>query len=235
MEFRQGVILPSHCLRDGWSVVKDRYLLFVAIVVVGLVVGSLAPLGILMGPMVCGIYSCLFARMSGRDPSFRLLFGGLEHFVQSFVATLIQIVPIAAMMVPVNLLLALVFLKRIMVTLPAPYPQMASYLGVWEMAAIILVATVVIFLLSVFFGTFFMFSYPLIVERRLSGWAAVKLSAKASRANFRGAAVLMAATTLVSVVGSLACYVGGLAVTPVTLAAWAVAYREVFPLEDRAT
>jgi hypothetical protein len=39
----------------------------------------------------------------------------------------------------------------------------------------------------------------------------------------------MAATTLVSVAGSLACYVGGLLVTPVTLAAWAVAYRNVFP------
>jgi uncharacterized membrane protein len=182
-----------------------------------------------MGPMVCGIYACLLGRMRGEEVSFRTLFGGFEHFVQSFVATLIQIVPIMAMMVPVNLVLALVFLKRIMARLPEPYPRMAELLGPSEMALVVVAATLVIFLLSVFFGTFFMFSYPLIVDRRLSGWASVKLSAKASRENFAGAALLMAMTTILSVVASLFCYVGGLLVTPVTLAAWAVAYRNVFP------
>ena len=81
-------------------------------------------------------------------------------------------------------------------------------------------------------GTFFMFSYPLIEDRRVSGWASVKLSARASRANFAGAATLMATTTLLSVAGSLLCGVGSLLVTPVTLAAWAVAYRSVFPEPD---
>jgi hypothetical protein len=229
MEYRKAAIRPFESLRAGWLLVKDRYWLFVGIVTVGLVVGSLAPLGLFMGPMVCGIYACLFGRMRGEAVSFRMLFGGFEHFVQSFVATLIQIVPIMAMMVPVNLLLALLFLKRTMARLPAPYPEMAGLLGPREMALVVVAATLFIFLLSVLFGTFFMFSYPLIVDRRLSGWTSVKLSARASRENFAGAAALMAVTTIVSVVGSLFCYVGGFLVTPVTLAAWAVAYRNVFP------
>jgi hypothetical protein len=231
MDYRKAAIRPADCLRGGWEVVKDRYWLFVGIVSVGLVIGSLAPLGLFMGPMVCGIYACLLARMRGAEISFRTLFGGFEHFVQSFVATLIQIVPIMAMMVPVNLLLVLLFLKRLMVRMPQPYPRLAEMLGPSEMALVVVAATLVIFLLSVFFGTFFMFSYPLIVDRRLSGWQSVKLSARASRENFGGAAALMAVTTLVSVVGSLVCYVGGLLVTPVTLAAWAVAYRSVFPAD----
>jgi uncharacterized membrane protein len=230
MDYRKAAIRPAECLREGWRLVRDRYWLLLGIVTVGLVVGSLAPLGLFMGPMVCGIYACLLARMRGNEISFRMLFGGFEHFVQSFVATLIQIVPIMAMMVPVNLLLVLLFLKRLMVRLPRPYPQLAEMLGPWEMALVVAAATLLIFVLSVFFGTFFMFSYPLIVDRRLSGWQSVKLSARASRENFGGAAALMAATTLVSVAGSLACYVGGLLVTPVTLAAWAVAYRNVFPV-----
>jgi uncharacterized membrane protein len=229
MDYHTGVIRPAEDLRAGWRLVRDRYWPFLGIVVVGLVIGSFAPLGLLMGPMVCGIYACLLGRMRGDEPSLAVLFGGLRHFVQSFVATLIQIVPIMAMTVPVNVFLALIFLKRMMVSLPAPYPQLAAAIGPWETAAIVGAATLVIFLLSVFFGTFFMFSYPLIVDRGMTGWSAVKLSARASRDNFAGAALLMAATTIVSVVGSLVCYVGGFLVTPVTLAAWAVAYRNVFP------
>ena len=229
MEFRTGAIRPKECLDEGWALVRDRYGIVLAVTVTGLVLGSFAPLGLLMGPMVCGIYACLLGRMRGEEPSFAVLFGGLQHFVQSFVATLIQIVPIMAMTVPVNLFLALLFLKRVMVNLPRPYPQLAALIGPWEMAAIVAVATLLIFVLSVFFGTFFMFSYPLIVDRRMRGWAAVKLSARASRANFAGAATLMATTTAISVLGSLACYVGGFLVTPITLAAWAVAYRRVFP------
>src|SRR4051794_19466232 len=173
MEYRKAAIRPRESLRACWLLVRDRYWLFFWIVTVGLLVGSLAPLGLFMGPMICGIYVCLLGRMRGDEISMRTLFGGFEHFVQSFVATLIQIVPIMAMMVPVNLLLALVFLKRMFARMPEPYPQLAAMLGPQEMAIVVVAATLVIFLLSVFLGTFFMFSYPLIVDRRISGWASV--------------------------------------------------------------
>jgi uncharacterized membrane protein len=229
MDYRTGVIQPAECLRAGWRLVRDRYWQFLAIVAVGLVIGSLAPLGIFMGPMVCGIYACLFRRMRGEEPSFRALFGGFEHFVQSFVATLVQIVPIMAPAVPVNLLMAMLLLKRVLASLSYPWPQLAAALDTTVIALAVGISTIVIFVLSVVVGTFFMFSYPLIEDRRVSGWASVKLSARASRANFAGAATLMATTTLLSVAGSLLCGVGSLLVTPVTLAAWAVAYRSVFP------
>jgi uncharacterized membrane protein len=231
MDYRTGAIEPAECLRAGWRLVRDRYWRLLGIVAVALVVGSLAPLGLLMGPMVCGIYACLFARARGEEPTFALLFGGFQHFVQSFVATLVQIVPIMAPAVPVNLLMALLFVKRVLAALGPPWPQMAAMLDTTVIALAVGISTAVIFVLSVVFGTFFMFSYPLIEDRRVSGWASVKLSARASRANFAGAAALMAATTVLSLLGSLACGVGSLLVTPVTLAAWAVAYRRVFPEE----
>lgn len=208
---------------------RGRYWLLVAVIAVGLVIGSLAPLGLFIGPMVCGIYANLFNKARGGEVSFRVLFGGFQHFVQSFVATLVQIVPIVAMAIPVNLLLALVFIKRVMASAGPPWPQLAAMIGPWEMALVVGISTLVLFLLSVFFGTFFMFSYPLIVDRGMSGWTSVKLSARASRQNFAGAATLMAATTLLSVAGSMFCYVGGFLVTPITLGAWTVAYRSVFP------
>jgi uncharacterized membrane protein len=222
-------IRPLECLREGWLLVKDQYWLMVAVTVVGLVLGSLAPLGVLLGPMVCGIYACLLVRMRGDRASFATLFSGFQFFVPSFVATLVQIVPIAAMAIPVNLFLALRLAKRLYASLGGEYAEIAAWLGPAQMAWIVGVATVVIFLLSVFFGTFFMFSYPLIVDRRVSGWESVKISAAASRTQFAAAASLMALTTALSLAGSALCYVGAFLVTPVTLAAWAVAYRRMFP------
>lgn len=227
-EFRTADLRPFDLLAEGWRLVRPQYGLLLGITVVGLIVGSLAPLGLFMGPMVCGIYLALFARMRSERATFRDLFRGFEFFAPSFVATLIQIVPIMAMAIPVNLILLLLSMKRILVWLGRPYSDLANLLGPWEMTLIVVVATLVIFLLSVFFGTFFMFGYPLIVDRRMGGWDAVKLSARASRANFGGAARLMATTTLLSIVASLFCYVGGFMVTPITLAAWAIAYRRVF-------
>src|SRR6185436_7088939 len=61
---------------------------------------SVAPLGILMGPMLCGVYLCLFARMRGERIGFDLLFRGFEHFVPSLIATLIQMVPMMLVIVP---------------------------------------------------------------------------------------------------------------------------------------
>ncbi|HQR39481.1 MAG TPA: hypothetical protein PLF26_13895 [Blastocatellia bacterium] len=229
MDYRIVTLEPVACLREGWAIVRDRYWLLLAITVTGLIIGSLAPLGVLMGPMVCGIYICLFKRLKKEEIAFRDLFRGMDYFVQSLIATLVQLVPIMAMTIPVNLLLALQFVKRVYTWMGGPYRELADMMGPREMFVIVAIASVVVFLLSVFFGTFFMFSYPLIVDRKMRGWDAVKLSARASRDNFRGAAVLMATTTLVSLLGSLVCYVGAFLVTPVTLAAWVVAYRRVFP------
>jgi len=130
----------------------------------------------------------------------------------------------------VNLLLALQFIKRVYFWMGGDYAEFAAMLGMRQMLVIVGIATVIVFLLSVFFGTFFMFSYPLIVDRQMRGWDAVKLSARASKANFRGTALLMAVTTTLSLVGSLFCYIGGFMVTPIVLAAWAVAYRRIFGL-----
>ena len=180
MDYRTGAIQPAECLRAGWRLVRDRYWLLLAVVFVGLVVGSLAPLGVFMGPMVCGIYACMFRRMRGEEPSFAVLFGGFRHFVQSFVATLVQIVPIMAPAVPINMLMALLFLKRVMLSLGPPWPRLAAELDATVIGVAVGLSTVVIFVLSVLVGTFFMFSYPLIEDRRVSGWTSVKLSARAS-------------------------------------------------------
>ncbi|HEV8588192.1 MAG TPA: hypothetical protein VGQ72_04915, partial [Pyrinomonadaceae bacterium] len=78
-------------------------------------------------------------------------------------------------------------------------------------------------------GFIFPFAYQLVVDRKMKGWAAVKLSARASRANFSGVLGLLLIELGLGAAGVLACCLGVVFVMPLTKAAWAIAYRDVFP------
>jgi uncharacterized membrane protein len=78
----------------------------------------------------------------------------------------------------------------------------------------------------------FTFAYPLIVDRRLSGVNAVKLSIKAAMANFWRLLGLLLINGVLSFVGILLCYVGVFFVFPITFAAIAIAYEQVFGLGE---
>jgi len=75
----------------------------------------------------------------------------------------------------------------------------------------------------------FVFAYPLIVDRKLSGWDAIKLSARASMKNFGGMLGLILLNFLLGLLGVLACYVGVFFVMPISFAGYAAAYRRIFP------
>ena len=77
-EFRRVPIEPVDCLMRAGSLTGDQYWLFVGICFVGVLIGSLAPLGILLGPMMCGIYLCYFGRERGYRATFELLFKGFD-------------------------------------------------------------------------------------------------------------------------------------------------------------
>ena len=66
--YKRKAVDPLECIKTGWELVKPHYWLFVGMCFVGFFIGSAVPLGILMGPMLCGIYLTIFARRR-RDPS----------------------------------------------------------------------------------------------------------------------------------------------------------------------
>ena len=85
-------------------------------------------------------------------------------------------------------------------------------------------------LLVIVMGVLFTFAYPLIVDRRLSGLNAVKLSIRAAMANFWRLLGMMLLTSLLNFVGVLFCYVGAFFVIPIGFGAIAAAYEQVFGL-----
>jgi hypothetical protein len=225
--FNRGAVRPLECLQAGWSLVKSQYWLFLGITAVGILVGSVGPMAILMGPMMCGIYLCLLARMRGEAVSFELLFKGFDHFAQSLIATLIQVVPVMLLLVPFYLIFFFMFMGN--VNRPrrrgAP-PNPADFYPLFiAMGALVLVAIVI----GALVGALFIFTYPLIVEKRLAALDAIKLSFKAAIANLGGILGLLLLNMVMGFAGLLLCYVGALLVMPVHYASWAVAYRQVFP------
>ena len=224
-EFRKGAIRPLECLSAGWQLVKEKYWLMVGITAVAMIVGSLGPFGVLMGPMMCGIHLCVFALMRNEEISFNLLFKGFDFFVQSLIATLVQVVPVLVIVVPFSIIFGVA--AALMGASSGgrdPGPEFAIGLLVGYALFFVLIMAV-----SLVVGTLFMFVFQLIADRRLSGLDACKVSAKAALANIGGAIGLIALNMLLGLAGVLLCYVGAFLLLPIGIAAMDVAYRQVFP------
>ena len=214
-DFRVGVIKPMECIKEGWALIKDQYWLFFGISLVGILIGGLVPI-VLMGPMMAGIFLCLFERQRGRPVEFNLLFKGFDYFVQSLIVTVIKMIPIIVVMVPYYIfMVAFMFTTMPRERTPSPDEQarfFLSFLGV-ELVFVLLIVIV-----SIVIEIFFMLAFPLVVDRKLSGLEAVKLSIKAGKANFGGLLGLMLLNAVGGIIGVLCCFVGVYFYLPVALA-----------------
>jgi len=231
--FRRNAVEPVQCIKGGLELIKNHYWLFVGMTLVALLIGSAVPLGILLGPMMCGLYLAMFKNRRGESIEFGTLFKGFDYFGQSVVASLLHTIPIIAIVVPAYLLFY-VFMFVSMAAAgagagPGDEPSPAPFLGVMVLFGLFwIVVMLVILIITIGFT----FAYPLIVDRKMQGFDAVKLSFKAAFANFWRLLGMVLLTSLLSILGLLACYVGMFLVMPIGYAAIAKAYEQVFGLSD---
>ncbi len=221
--FNYGVVSPVECLKAGWATIKDRYWLFLGMTVVAMLIGGAVPI-VLIGPMMCGLYMCLLAKMRGEPIEFGLLFKGFDYFVPGLVAAAIQTVPgflIGLMMGFISAGLAIAASAR------EGYPRTEGPPAIFWLVLVVLVIFAII--LSLAIHALFLFAYPLIVDRKLSGWEAIKISFRAALKNLGGIVGLVLLSFGLGIVGVLCCYVGVFFIMPIAVAAQAAAYRRVFP------
>ena len=227
IQFNTGVIKPSECLKEGWALIKDQYWLFLGIVFVGVFIGGAVPI-VLIGPMMVGIYLCFLRKMRGEPVEFGTLFKGFDHFVPGLIAALLQAIPIIIVMVPMYIVMFVLMTT----SMPRNGGRMDPDAGATFMFTFLgfeLVFVAIILVVSIAVTTFFLFAFPLIADKNLSGLDAVKLSIKAGKANFGGILGLLLINVGLGILGVLCCYVGAFLVGPITLASYAIAYRRVFP------
>ena len=220
MEFRSGVIAPVECLKEGWQLIKDRYWLFLGITLVAMLIGGAVPV-VLVGAMMCGLYMCLLAQMRREPVEFAMLFKGFDYFVQGLVAAAIQTLPVILIMAVGQV----IFVAFTMIIMPAGRGEAMPAVFWVGLVLFVLFAMIV----SLVIHSLFLFAYPLIVDRKLSGLDAIKLSYRAALKNLSGIIGLMLLMGALGILGVLACYVGVFFVMPISFAAYAVAYRRVFP------
>ena len=217
-EFQTGVIKPVEIYKESWELIKDQYWLVFAVTLVGMLIGGAVPI-FLIGPMMCGIYLCLFQKIEGRPVNFELLFKGFEYFVPSLIVAVV-------IMVPILLLLITIYIPMIGMAIAGPRMSESEmipfFIGIF-------IFELVMAVIMVCFHTLLMFAFPLIVDRKLSGWQAMKTSAKAVWHNLAGVAGLFGVGFLVGIVGYMALCVGFYLVIPLIITSNAVAFRKIFP------
>src|ERR1700682_1511708 len=109
IQLRTGVIKPVECVKEAWALIKDQYWLFFGITFVGVFVGGAVPL-VLIGPMMVGIYLCLFRKMRGEPVDFGTLFKGFDYFAQSLIAALLQMIPVVVIVVPMYVIMVVLMI-----------------------------------------------------------------------------------------------------------------------------
>lgn len=223
--FNRNAVEPVQCLKAGWDLVKDQYWLFVGMCLVGFMIGSAVPMGILLGPMMCGVYLTFFKKRRGELIEFGTLFKGFDFFGPSVIATLLHVLPIIVIVLPSYFLFYISLIVSVAAQGNDPNP--AAFFGIFGLYGVFILAMMIVI---IFVSIGFTFAYPLIVDRKLQGFDAVKVSFKAAMANFWRLLGMSILTSLLSLCGALLCYVGMFLVFPIAYAAIASAYEQVFGL-----
>jgi len=228
INFRRAAVEPVECLKAGWDLVRNEYWLFVGMCAVGMIIGGAVPAGILMGPMMCGLYMAFFRKRRGLPVEFGTLFKGFDYFGQSVIAALLHVIPLTGIIIAAYLVMY-VGMFAAMLAAAAAGEDAAPVAGI-GMILVFFLLYIGILLLVILISVGFMFAYPLIVDRGLQGFDAVKLSFRAAFANFWRLVGLMLLSGLLGIAGALLCGIGILLIYPITMSAGAIAYEQVFGL-----
>ena len=230
VDFNRNAVSPVECLKGGWNMIKNQYWLILGMVIVGWMIASAVPFGILMGPMMCGLFLTFFKMRRGEPIEFGTLFKGFEYLGQSILATLIHVVPITVLIVGAYIAFYVFFLFA-MVAQADREPNPGAFIVILLVYAVFWIAVIA---LIMFLSIGFMFVYPLIVDRNLQGFDAIKMSFRGAFANFWGLLGMMFLNFLLSIAGLLCCIIGVYFVLPISYSAVAIAYEQIFGLRQVA-
>lgn len=217
-EFQTGVIKPVECVKEGFELIKSDYWILFAATFVAALIGAFT-LYILMGAMACGMFYLYLRKIDGGSISFDDLWKGFGWWLPGFVVMLF-------MVVPMFVVYGVIYVPIIMAAVMGPNLSQDELMGLVIGAFSVDLIFVII---MVCFHTLLMFSFPLLVDRKLGAVKAMTTSARAVLKNMGGVVGLILVNFGLALLGELALCVGIYFVIPVLIAGNVVAYRKVFP------
>ena len=219
---RKVSIRPIELFRRGHALLGNQYWLFFGITVVGILIGSMIPMGLIVGAMMVGIFLCFLDLERGVKVEFATVFRGFEQFVDSLVATLIMVGASLLLMLPA---FVVIFALIVLPVIAAERNGVQAEPPV----ALLLLIYPVIFLISFALYIPFLFTFQLIADRKLKGFQAVWLSARAAWKNLFGVAWFLFVNMFISILLAIMCYLPALFFMPISFAAIFLLYRDIFP------
>ena len=222
LEFTTGQIRAIECVKEAWQLIKDDYWLLFGISIVGAMIGGIS-LYVLIGSMICGIFISYLKKIDGGKVTFDDLWLGFRFFWPSLFVTIVIVVPIVVYVIATFSTLYLPIIMKAVGGSRVSDDEMLTAVFVG------LAIDAVIAIVMIFIHSLLIFAFPLVVDRGLSSWAAIKLSARAALKNIGGIGGMIAVNFVMALAGELAFCIGIYLVIPLMTAANLVAYRKVFP------
>lgn len=224
LTIRKVKVRPIQLLSRGRSLVGDQYWLFLGITVVGMLIGSAVPFGLLLGAMLVGIFICYGQREKGQRVEFATLFKGFDDFASSFIAVLVLMAASLVVMIPFLIALFAILLLPILRAQAAggnaPPPE-------FPLAVIILYPLMI--LASLLITLPFVFVFQLIADRKMQAVPAIKASVRGVLSNFAGVLGFFIVLSLINMILAIMCYLPAVLFMPISIGAVYVLYRDVYP------
>lgn len=85
---------------------------------------------------------------------------------------------------------------------------------------------------GIIISALYMFTFPLILEKNMDFWQAMETSRKVVTKNIFELSIFMLVLYILMIIGVLLLFVGFIVALPITFAAIAVAYKDIFGLEE---
>ena len=241
------------CISRGWELVKANLgVLFVATLFYLLLEMAVGMLGniplvgpmlsvanfVIAGPLMGGLFY-LFIRVNRREPAtvgdmfagFRQSFGQL--FLGTFIPSLMLLVCLIPVLVVLFIKLApmLPQLTKLAHLQPGETPDPATMSALVAALLVCLPVGLVCAIPVTFLSVSWKFTLPLIIDKQMDFWTAMKTSWKRVNQHWWALFGLIILTDLLNLAGLCACCVGLLITIPVGFAALMIAYETLFGAE----
>ena len=229
--YRRLSLTPIKYMQRAYRMIKAQYLLFLGVTFCGLLIGSIAPFGILLGPMLTGVYLCFLEKESGSTAKFETLFRGFEHFIPSF---LVMLTAMLCNFIVTVTLVAITIITGFFL-LPTAGNAFGNSVPVSFVAIGFAAAYSVLMLASFLAFVPFAFCFQLIAEHKMSAGDAMRASTRAAMHNLFPLVAIYLCLSFFGFVAALFCYVPLFLLMPIQLGSTFILYRDTFPrLDDDA-
>ncbi len=232
------------CIGRGWTLLKNNFgLLFAGVLIYFLIVGAIAGLGsipiigplfsianlFITGPLMGGVFYMFIQAIRGQPAEVGDVFAGFRKaFLQLFLGYLVRGLLTGLCMIPFLIVLVIGIVRAAAAAHgAAPDPQMITQ--VFENQLPVILPVLLICLIpTVYLQISWSFTLPLIMDKQMEFWQAMKTSWKMVNKHWWLVFGLFVLVSLLNVVGVLLCCVGLLFTMPIGLGALMYAYETIF-------